>query len=229
MGKRRRFRDGFTLLEALAVVAILVVLAALLFPLGKSMLRSADRAACLTNLRGTHLAARAYYSDHGKFPDWETWPFSAVEEGIREYYYRGPIPPHTQGVATVTTSPVIDRQMRSWNPTRTNYAMNLHASNHQSHGLASMALIERPSRMMHFIYGAAGPKRSDGTYFFTKFVAHLNTGQSPIRRERYYDDGYAQLVFMDGSTGRISREEGEKLNRRNTEESRLFWTGRSGS
>jgi len=58
------FKKGFTLLELLASVAIVVVLAALLFPAATRGMESARSAKCLGNLRQLGVAASTYSSEN---------------------------------------------------------------------------------------------------------------------------------------------------------------------
>ena len=64
-----RSRRGFTLVELLTVVAVILVLASLLAP-ALGALRNRGRAiACLSNLRQVGIASTLYLSDHeGAFP-----------------------------------------------------------------------------------------------------------------------------------------------------------------
>jgi type II secretory pathway pseudopilin PulG len=71
---------GFTQLELLVVVGILVVLAAILVPAIAKVRRSAQSVSCISNLRQINLAFQRFALDHGgRFPDplaldkpWET-------------------------------------------------------------------------------------------------------------------------------------------------------------
>jgi prepilin-type N-terminal cleavage/methylation domain-containing protein len=65
-----RRRDAFTLIELLVVVAILALLAALLFPVFARARDQARKATCLSNLRQIGLAFHAYVQDYdGTYPD----------------------------------------------------------------------------------------------------------------------------------------------------------------
>lgn len=59
-----RQRSGFTLVELLVVVAVLAVLAALLFPVFSSSRSAARDTGCVSNLRQIGLAILAYGQDH---------------------------------------------------------------------------------------------------------------------------------------------------------------------
>jgi len=64
-GKER----GFTLIELLAVIVIMGILAALLFPLGSTMVEKSRSAGCLSNLRQIGAGFASYIGDHnGEFP-----------------------------------------------------------------------------------------------------------------------------------------------------------------
>lgn len=61
----RRGRHGFTLPELLIVIAIIVVLAALLFLGSRSLIARAHQVTCMSNLRQLGSASLAYAGDHG--------------------------------------------------------------------------------------------------------------------------------------------------------------------
>lgn len=63
-----RRREGFTLTEILVVAGIIVVLAAILFPVFASARESARVVRCLSNLQQISLAAKVYYQDCGGPP-----------------------------------------------------------------------------------------------------------------------------------------------------------------
>ncbi len=60
-------REGFTLIELMVVIAIIAVLAALLFPVFASARRESYRAPCTANLRQIGIAARLYAQDYGGY------------------------------------------------------------------------------------------------------------------------------------------------------------------
>lgn len=72
--RRHRQRSGFTLVELLVVVVIIGALAALLFPMIRSMRTRADNSKCVSNLREWSTAIAGYAADHNmmvRYRDWE--------------------------------------------------------------------------------------------------------------------------------------------------------------
>lgn len=65
--RRSSASTGFTLVELLTVIAIIGVLAAILFPVIGNMRESAKNSRCVTNLRQTGIAIQTYISDNKGF------------------------------------------------------------------------------------------------------------------------------------------------------------------
>src|SRR5579885_1086174 len=57
-------RSAFTLIEMLVVMAIIMLLTAILFPVLTSAKRAANSAVCLSNMRQVGFAASLYLGDH---------------------------------------------------------------------------------------------------------------------------------------------------------------------
>lgn len=61
-------RSAFTLLELLAVVTIILILATLAVPSYKRIRQNAEKALCMANLRNLHMAFNSYTQDHQQWP-----------------------------------------------------------------------------------------------------------------------------------------------------------------
>jgi prepilin-type N-terminal cleavage/methylation domain-containing protein len=59
---------GFTLIELMTVIAIIAVLAAILFPLASSVREQARASDCMTKLHQLYVSARVYKDDEGGYP-----------------------------------------------------------------------------------------------------------------------------------------------------------------
>lgn len=59
-------RRGFTLVEMLVVIGIILVLAAILFPVLTAATRAARKAACMSNLRQLYMAQKMYSDDYDR-------------------------------------------------------------------------------------------------------------------------------------------------------------------
>src|SRR5437660_2414766 len=93
--RRRRRPTGFTLVELLVVIAVIAILAGILFPVFAKARSSARKSTALSNLKQIGAALHMYtadYDDH--LPD--RWP---IWNGYREFNWRvdgGDLPAHLQ-------------------------------------------------------------------------------------------------------------------------------------
>ena len=65
--------SGFTLVELLVVVTIIVILLAISFSIMSSVRNKANASKCINNLRGWAIAIRGYASDHNGFVQFSGW------------------------------------------------------------------------------------------------------------------------------------------------------------
>ena len=95
---------GITLIELLLVIAIIVILFAVLFPVDINQRRGkrAIRAHCMSNLRQIGIGEVMWYSDHSnQFP----WQISAANGGTLEASARGQVAPNFQALREYVKDP----------------------------------------------------------------------------------------------------------------------------
>ena len=72
---------GFTLIELLVVLGIIGALAAIIYPISRSMIGKSREAACLTNFRSLGVGLQAYLQEHNdKMPELAAGRTSKVED-----------------------------------------------------------------------------------------------------------------------------------------------------
>jgi prepilin-type N-terminal cleavage/methylation domain-containing protein len=79
-------RPGFTLVEMLVVIAIIVVLMAILFPVFASVRGKAREAQCRSNLHQLAIALKGYKEDHGRYPGPPMWNGTRYIGGFSDLY-----------------------------------------------------------------------------------------------------------------------------------------------
>jgi prepilin-type N-terminal cleavage/methylation domain-containing protein/prepilin-type processing-associated H-X9-DG protein len=100
-------RQAFTLIELLAVIAIIIILLALLMPAWENMRRRVDAVHCMANERQLGLAVLAFCNDHQQqFPPrymwgpyWQTY---LVDDGYLPNYETLSCPVRMRGGQTIT-------------------------------------------------------------------------------------------------------------------------------
>lgn len=66
--KQKTIQQGFTLIELLVVVAIIGLLAGLIFPAVTGVLKKSKSATAQTEVKSIESALNAFFSDYGRFP-----------------------------------------------------------------------------------------------------------------------------------------------------------------
>jgi len=77
-----RNREGFTIIELLTVIAIIGVLAALIFPVVASSRESAKKAQCTNNMLQIYTAIKQFQLDEKRYPDFIVSPVCYDSSGV---------------------------------------------------------------------------------------------------------------------------------------------------
>lgn len=224
---------AFTLLEILAVVAVVLILAALVFPAVGKFIEKANGTKCLANLKTIGSASAAYSGDHnGDFPP------AGVGVIFAPYIfpYLGRIP--WVGEANFMSSPLICPGARTSDPDASqrhrgiytlptedpetgkrvsyglSYAQNVYApGNGNNAGVPKRVLAEMPSQMMLYM-------DMEGHYIVTV------NGFTETRKRWLLNRhaGRVNAVFADGSVRTLNFEDIPPSNP--TGSPYRFWSGK---
>ncbi len=212
-------RRGFTLIELLTVLAVMTILAGILFPVFLQARDAARRANCLSSLRQLALAHRIYVEDYDDtLPSWELGRFgrNVIWTEFLRPYYRDP------GILDEgLTRPAERRQFEwladyalcAWGPggngtVEKPYWRWAGSPSWLSTGRRpmTMAEVQRPTEIMQF---------SDGlTLRYNPFMAN-----SFIRRQ--HRNGLLNGAFLDGHARVISDAEWNRIGR--DERGYFYW------
>lgn len=220
-----RSRWGFTVVEILVVMAIAAVLVSLIIVSWSQMLKSADSARCLHNLRTLATAGRLYANEHdGNFTHRRFMhsvndtnkESGEPESGLLEY---AGIDKRSVGIDTVFTCPALQREY----PTKRyaqnrNYVINRFATveyTNKKRLYKKFTSVSQPSAMAYLMDGYYESQDADGGYVYSTHVVADTAGGL-----LYPHKGLNHVVFLDGHVEGLTREEitGKAA-------SDPFWTG----
>ncbi|MEY3897995.1 MAG: hypothetical protein RLZZ214_3516 [Verrucomicrobiota bacterium] len=99
LSRTRRSSSGFTLVELLVVVTIIIVLAGVGYPTIGKMRATAERSRCMNQLREWGIIMGAYASEHDGKAEWYRWPSIGTDPDKVSVY----LPYMSSGSVDVTT------------------------------------------------------------------------------------------------------------------------------
>ncbi len=215
-------RAGFSLVELLAVIGILAVLACIVIPVVSRINASARSSQCVSNLRQLHAATQLMILDSNyQMPDRRYWSYDKAPSSSAYAYqlasYLGLDEAKSDSdlyteptVMTCTSAHLIVPSTQAW---RRTYSINTHACS-TSDGAAlselwyprQMMQIEHPSKMALFMDGAVNPA-GNGTYWSNANSTQIAGGSAPIL---YAHGGAINVVFIDGNVQQFTQDEMER-------------------
>ncbi len=205
-----RSAGGFTLVELLTVMAIMILLAALLLPALQRALVAARRSTCASNMRQIGIAVMQYIADHdGRFPqtrhsadETESWIFTLA--------------PYLGEVDEIRISPADPQGAERRRRGATSYILNDIVvdpltdpfGNPLPGGYGKLSLIQAPSSTLLAVVisddSGAGPA-NDHTHTrtwtsFNRFLADVEPDRHRVgERDPTRTRGNAPYLYVDGS------------------------------
>lgn len=169
--RRRSGRRGFTLIELLTVIAIIAVLAGLLFPVFASVRENTRQGSCMSNIKSLIQGIKMYKDDNRVCPD---ALYAALDAGTGQLETRL-YPNYVKEKATFVcpNSPI----KLSDNP-QVATAMNLGTGN--PHAFADFSSYDYQIRNV----GAASPTRE--VHYALKWTPATSSGLTDERRQLYF-------------------------------------------
>lgn len=193
--------SGLTLIELLAVIAIVGVLSILVFTGMKKVWTAGDLPKCVGNLRNLQIAFQSYVIDNnGDLPDKNPsrlYPYAGLDDGGS---YRD----------SIYTCPTLQRNpaTRSVDLCHRTYSINLYATTEKLLKNSTKYLrIETPSQMLLFTEGAlqtnpmTTPTGERGNWYLS------NVRLEQVDRIFFPHGNRQNAVFMDGSVRQVDRDE----------------------
>jgi prepilin-type N-terminal cleavage/methylation domain-containing protein len=201
---------GFTLVETLVVVAIIVILAMILLPVYETAIKHAEGGVCLMNLRPLACAAGVYAEDYDGFcvPAYAAWPPGVAGtswEMLLQPYLR------TTQVLLCPSDPLPNTT--TWmSSCKHSYGINYEVAYVGGYGGASLSLwdLEEPAETILF-FDLRGSLRSMG-------------GSPRVNGVQFVDarhGGRANFVFAAGNAKKYKPE--TTLTNRNVGDPRSLW------
>jgi prepilin-type processing-associated H-X9-DG protein/prepilin-type N-terminal cleavage/methylation domain-containing protein len=168
-------RVGFTLIELLVVVAIIVLLAAILFPVFSQARERARRTTCLSNLKNLGLAFQMYVDDYDEVIPPREYAIPPAQDPTYDYQL-------LQGRRRRGTSPAVwDRQYGLLQP----YLKNTQINNDLS---AQDLVVRQPYEAGPWGYGF------NQTYLFPSAAANIHAAAIEKPSETFFCGDTANVV-----------------------------------
>jgi prepilin-type processing-associated H-X9-DG protein/prepilin-type N-terminal cleavage/methylation domain-containing protein len=187
---------GFTLLETLVVVTILVALAGISVPISRSIIQSAHERNCAANLRQIGLASMLYASDNQM-----TLPVTSHQRRQGGKSWTLTLQPYASGTITFKC-PKDPVESRSYTYVINDF-LTPNPAGAPELNYSILARIDRPEATMMFAEASESYQNSDHFHFSefhggavpdSVFESQVNTGAHSGRANYLYTDGHVETL-----------------------------------
>jgi prepilin-type N-terminal cleavage/methylation domain-containing protein len=184
-------RNGFTLIELLVVIAIIAILAALLLPSLSNAKMSAQRTACISNLRQVNLAIRLYADDFDDSLPVLPSP-NPYANGLGAYYKEV-----VKGYLGLTGPPSVDEKVFACPADRELHLQLGHAFTSYTFNGYETGPGDLPRITGKKLSAIQSPSRA---VLVGEFTAFFGGSWHPFKKETYRD-AKSVVSFVDGHVG----------------------------
>lgn len=207
----RRIGKGFTLIELLTVIAVIAVLAGILFPVIQSGITSSRKSKCASNLRQIYTGMAMYANEHnglilpalgGAAADYAVWVDKLID--YIDVDLRFPNGEEPRSVLACPESDAVSvggARSHYGQSTRINQAYtqeNDDGSFQKAGGMVYMQTVDRPSQTLYL----ADAKNPDGLNSCVRNISPYNMDTIAFRH-----NDQANLLFLDGHVESWTRDQ----------------------
>ena len=201
-------RKGFTLVELLVTIAILVVLAGLLAPVGKGLITRSQAVKCSQNLRQIGIATMMYAGDNQM-----TLPQSTHQKASGGKSWLTSLQPYASGTITFKCPHEPDRK-RTYTYVLNDFLTPKPSGAPPDLNYSILAKVDRPEETLMFAEASTSYQNSDHFHFAEYYGQKMPPSAFESQVGVRFHGGSANYLFADGRVETLSWTEVQRLLRK---------------